>query len=284
MRRRVVAAIGLAALTAATAWILSREPSYQGVSLSDWIDTYYDACSPGGDLSTSNKAAEALCHFGSNAVPFLTELAATPDSSPFKKKVVAYVMRKSSSHRFLGMQRMFERWARQFFFNPTKACLAFQLLGPEASSAVPALVDVVLRSDNPHARRMAVTSLRGIGPKAKAALPALLESFKKPSRQMPRNLDLLLSSMSAIDSIGFDINVCWRPESGPIVLPKLLELLKDPDADTVWVVRYLGYGGLDTQRTLPLLLKYSKHEDEMIRLAAQAGLKRLRQAEDGSLE
>ncbi len=76
------------------------------------------------------------------------------------------------------------------------AVSAFWLLGDEARSAVPALVQIAEEGVSPDSQRSAIFSLAWIGPGAKEAFPALL---KWATNADPRTATVARSALYAID-------------------------------------------------------------------------------------
>ena len=189
-------------LLGALAWVVfrPREPRYEGKPLSQWLEALsplpmatgpVKPANAGPNLSMVNSirsavgppsaealamtaADKALHHFGSNAIPFLVWMLRAKDSA-LKLKLVEAAQRQQL------VKINFEPASRRNML----ACEALGRLGPEAASAVSALVGVYERSlasmqsrtvghDYPaESLALEIPPVFGkIGPAARSAIPA----------------------------------------------------------------------------------------------------------------
>jgi|GEM_PF-3395183 len=112
------------------------EPSYQGKTLSAWLDDY--GAGPKG-YKPSPQADEALRHIGTEAAPFLLELlhkTNTPAVDEELRQIGDGTLNGTNTSNFIP--------ASWFHW---KAYLGFQALGPEGKSAIPDLTK--LSHDDP---------------------------------------------------------------------------------------------------------------------------------------
>ena len=111
-----------------------REPTYQGRTLSFWVQQNVpSATNLPFAVTLSPEAASAIRQIGTNAVPTLIRWMRYPDKSP-AMKVSNWLQEKQSAPRI----------ARSLVpesFQPHSAVFAFQALGTNGASAVPSLVD-----------------------------------------------------------------------------------------------------------------------------------------------
>ena len=148
--------MGVLALTAAmvlAAFLLLRtqSPSFGGKPLEVWLAEY----NPGAGGGKSEQAAAAIQRAGASACPGLIQIlgANTPAITSLKSRLRNWLP-------FMPVRSQVDlQW---------KAVSAFQILGPRASSAVPALSRLLERGRNPG---YVSTALSRIGPDA---LPHLI--------------------------------------------------------------------------------------------------------------
>src|SRR5712691_9374007 len=128
----------------------SREPHYQGRSLTDWLNDYartqfandpepWTPAWTDGDRAVRARAESAVRQIGTNALPFLMKMV-------------------TSKYELKG-------------YGPV-AALGFQILGPAAKPAVPALVAML---DDERLSPEATAALGAIGPEAEESVPVLLK-------------------------------------------------------------------------------------------------------------
>ena len=116
-------------------WILlspsEREPVYQGKTLTYWLSDFWPGRNPTPEKREQNKLA--VRQIGTNAIPMLLQWISAKDG-PVKKKMVTWISR----HSWVPF-----RLESSVDKNMLGAS-GFRILGkPQASSAVPALVEIV---------------------------------------------------------------------------------------------------------------------------------------------
>jgi hypothetical protein len=169
MKRRRIIFICLCLLCATIAawlWLVPHEPTYRGEGLSYWLSTY--------DVTRVHRpdrvdAERAFREIGSNAVPTLLKLLRTRPSA-FRLKLGVLVDRLPFiSVHFTPPQSL-----------PFRALRAFEVLGPEAKSAVPSLVADL---SNPDAsfRVNAMNALASIHSEPATVLPAMVKFLQSTS-------------------------------------------------------------------------------------------------------
>jgi HEAT repeat protein len=259
-------------------WLVlsSREPVYQGKSISVWIEQYYqnfDGCMFQGvrDAAQRERAAVAIRQIGTNGIPYLMTLAAARDSG-----VKSFILRRAYGHppgwllNTFGLQRRYSRWAASSLIDPHKAYCGFMLLGPEAKAAVPDLISIMHTSPNRNGRRMATYCLGFIGASARDALPDLSENFKDPVDGVRD------ATVKALFDIGMNHETgMFRPECTRVLVPRLIQLLPDPKADALRIIRILGDIGPDAQAALPAIRPFSTSPNRDIRIAANRASERI---------
>jgi HEAT repeat protein len=176
MKRRIILVSLSIAVAGGLAWLMiallwnQREPSYEGRTLSKWLEIWGPIRK---NLTTQDASdcANAVRHIGSNAVPFLVRMLSTPDS-PRKQWLVDFVAKqnivrinyvKPSDIRARGQMGLF-------------------MLGPQAKSAVPELIRMY---DSGIMPEFTFAYLLGaIGPYAKPAIPKLLVTSKSATNEL----------------------------------------------------------------------------------------------------
>ena len=212
--------------------ILTRrpEPSYQGRSLTEWLWVYRenwiqtrinaDFSSIGGQQAHSvqavrdqrevarnekerQRAADAVRHIGTNALPYLL-VRLHYDPSPLKQKMESIL-------RFIGFgpSGSLERSYR----DSDAAVLGFEILGPVATSTIPELERFVCNSPSDRCASHAVAALTYIGRESIPSLITLLTNDKLPAVRK-------IAAVADIPALGTN--------SSPAV-PYLIRLLKDPN-------------------------------------------------------
>jgi HEAT repeat protein len=161
-RRTIWISFGCISL-AAFAWFLlkPREPSYQGKPLSIWL---LKALYSGADDS---EACNAIQHIGTNAIPTLLDYASARDTRLMKS--------------LLQMNEKESLIPRPFYSQDERHAMAqrgFAILGPDAKSAVPALVALMGNKDD-SVRLSAIFCLGCIGAAAKDAVPDLIRELQR---------------------------------------------------------------------------------------------------------
>jgi HEAT repeat protein len=166
--RRLLFAVALVGILSWFAWFIlkPREPSYQGRSLSNWLE---EASEGGFGIypDARPEAVNAIRQIGTNAIPTLLKMAKAKDSK------LTFFLRKWNNR--------FPRLDLPFF--PTEemrglAVTGFYVLGPKAKSAVPGLTGL-LKSDDEDIRITAALCLGCLHEEAKPAVPELMKEFER---------------------------------------------------------------------------------------------------------
>lgn len=142
---------------------LNREPSYQGKSLREWLQSYDQASKP-----EREQVDEAIRSMGKSAVPQLVRMIRANDRSLKTKANELLKKQRLIKFRF-QMTPIRTLWHRGF--NGLAA------LGPKAEPSVPALIKSL---DDPLKLRQAMWVLGRIGPGASDAVPKLLQQIRGP--------------------------------------------------------------------------------------------------------
>jgi HEAT repeat protein len=166
-RRRIASITAVLALLTFLAWLTfhSSEPSYQGKSLSAWLDQArqnnegaYEFFS---DIHLDTPSARAIRAMGKDALPTLLRMAHTRDT-PLRRALGDL----SEHHPWLGLH------AQNLKKIHDKTAYGFLVLGPEAKTALPELISM-LDDTSPEVRMIASFAIGKIGADGAAAIPAL---------------------------------------------------------------------------------------------------------------
>ena len=195
-RRRITLAIGLAIpLLCFVLWqtFRSREPLYRGKKVSDWVEIY---CRQGTNARVHLRAVCNLIDLGTNAVPYILDMAGTRDS--FLKKTFRQIPIPDRVLAFLKADAAYDRWKNAARDRPQMATRAFVLLGRENGNATPGLIRL-LSSDNPASRIAAADMLSGVGFKAQEAVPALMSVIARdPAKGVQAAAERALNSIKGL--------------------------------------------------------------------------------------
>jgi hypothetical protein len=173
----LLACAAVATLTALV-WPREREPEYNGKKLSEWLRLYKQ---PIGAIApvTSEEAADAIRHIGTNALPFLLKWIEEDYDTPGVRTPMGmklpqwrewifsrvYVWSLQSPSRNFILERLAARQLRA-----ARCVWGFIILGPQAGPAVPDLVRLA-RKQNGAGAQAATAVLGYLG---RDALPELL--------------------------------------------------------------------------------------------------------------
>jgi len=200
-RGTLIVAVLAVLLAAAAVLLLSpeREPSYEGRSLSQWLQV------PGQFSPEGTRVDEAIRHIGTNALPCLFRwIRAKPPpcgrlvESGKLPQWFLYLLLRFPLGRFLWHDR----------FDDATVCI--MMLGAEARPAIPALVRVINRSKDPYRVSRAMLTLNFIG---EDSVPALANCLADP-REAVR-----VAAAGHLGQLG---------AKARLVLPALLGTLSDP--------------------------------------------------------
>jgi hypothetical protein len=165
----------------------SREPRYQGKSLSAWLADFdfESAHSP-------EKARQAVRTLGTNSFPFLRRMLGARD--PLWTKTIIALDDRQSFIQFHITRANVIRY---------RAAQGYSALGAAAKQEVAPLIQLMDSEPSAEVRSDVATALGGIGREAKAAIPLLSKAAQDQSSE------LRISALSALANIQG-----WSPERG----------------------------------------------------------------------
>ncbi len=238
MKKRVQIALAvlLVILAGVSAWqglrLPEREAVYQGKRLTFWLHEAYS-----GNGLDAQRAEEVLRQAGTNAIPTLLRMLRAKDS--FLK---VKLMELAGRQHILKIEYP---PAGEWHYVASKA---FWVLGTNAQSAVPALIEIANQHISPNSQYCALASLGHIGPSAKEAIPSLLGWATNA------NTSLRVGAIYALGRIrtGQD----W-------VVPVLINALRDPNPYVRnWAVKGLGEFGPNAKLAVPALVEFLNTHDD----------------------
>jgi HEAT repeat len=167
---------GIAAMAGGVALLTTDQKThYQGRSLSEWLDI------AGRDDGASEQAKAAIRAIGTNAVPtLLTWIRHEDPNWRWRRRVVLRAVPKSAWDTRLVMLLS----GITAGDNVYRAVNAFDILGTNAVSAIPALVSLSKDTNRPHAAFYAINALSLLGPPACPHMVAALRDTSRPYRDV----------------------------------------------------------------------------------------------------
>jgi len=210
-RRYLWIGIGVA-VAALGVWIVGvrggrKEPVYEGKALSFWLKEYVRTADP--------KTEDAVRKIGTNAIPTLLRMIRAKDPAPAVQKLL----------NLASKQKLIQIDPQAAYKSRYGAVFAFQVLGPDAASAVPELMKICADARHPELQEYAVQALGRIGSAARAALPILLSHFTHTNSEV---------SFNAVISVGM------MGGDAKLVVPAMKNVLKGPS----WANRFNAVAAL----------------------------------------
>ncbi len=242
MRRitKILLALGATVLLA-LGWVVFKpenEPAYQGKKLSEWIKAFYS-------VGTQVQAEEAIRKIGTNAVPLLVHWIAY---EPSRNRIFEFI------DGLLG--KLGSEWHRDVELRARQrdAETAFQILGPAAESAIPALSQylyAVKDDEEVRAIRLAF-ALAQLGPKHCAPLCAALTN---------QNSIVRAAAARALSE--------RRDTNYVPAIPSLIACIHQPESDCRFrAIHALGSLHFRPELSLPALNLMLTNRDPLFRSAA----------------
>ncbi len=254
----------LIAILGFVSWLLLSQPSepiYQGKPLSFWCEQYTVNRFLSADNVLREQAETSIRAIGTNAVPTLLKMFRAKDSN-FKLKLIQL----SQKQHLINI-----KW-RTAASRHWEAEWGLYCLGPQAKSAVPALLESYnetkhqsFGAENHWADQNELTTIAliyaSIGPVAADAIPQLVQDTTADRPDL---------RMNAVFALG---QIHSNPE---LTLPALANSLRDPENAVKAVAAYsLGVFGSDAKSVIPELTKILANPDSKIKEAAASALKKI---------
>jgi HEAT repeat protein len=260
MRKRVQIALVvlLAMLAGVIGWriLREREPSYQGRQLSSWLEAY-GRVRQTTESEFRRKTYEALKQIGTNAIPASLRMLRAKDSALNVK-----LMELAKGQHFIKFNYTSAQELNQ------RAFWVFEVLGPKARSAVPALIEIANQNISRSSQHYAIDALGYLGedetgytnPSAKEAVPSLLGWATNEDWHVRSDAILALGRIGA------------EPDR---VLPVLINALHDPNLQVqLFATICLGHFRRDAKNAVPALVEVlNASQGGMVKSAASRALK-----------
>lgn len=277
-------AVVVVAVSALLGWEIFRfrEPVYQGRPLSFWLKDDPPWREP---VEGHPKIAdEAVRHLGTNAIPTLLRMLRAKDSA-LKVELLHLAQRQ----HFI---KITDTPADQLNYTAAKA---FEVLGAEAQSAVPALVEIANQKISQDSQLNAIDAMGSIGPAAKEAVPSLLcwatnadvgvrwraicalsDIHADPKRVVP----VLANALRDPDPLIQFGAACALPYFGPgakIAVPALVDFIDNPhtrayDRQCAANAIRLIDPKTAVEKVVPSMLRWARDEDPEQRQCAISAL------------
>lgn len=245
-------------------WLVmrQREPVYEGKPLSYWLGAYHpnvtnnppnywlEAYYPSADQLKRRKADEAITRMGTNAIPTLLRILRAGDSD-FKIKLSEWAQKQ----HFIKIKRILASDLNN------DGAAGFGILGPAASNAVPALIEIYEQNISEASQSSTLAALGGIGPAAEKATPLLVQATNHPSMTVRANAAWALGQI--------------HPEAG-VAVPVLIQFLHDSDPGVrVHAASAFWSFGADAKQAVPALVELLNDQDKGVRHMAIGVLRHL---------
>jgi HEAT repeat protein len=249
---RVVVPLAVLAFLCGFAWVVlkPREPSYNGKTLTEWIDDLDSKESLGRE-----EAAEAIHHIGTNALPRLLVMIRDGEPGTFQRILAKLPPREAKWLRYDPVGALLEREGREML-----ALKGIRILGSSAAPAVPALIKLMDGGDV-EVQPVAIWCLAGLGAAASPAVPSLIRHMSDGSS---------VSFEFAKNALGV-LHICPN-----VVVPALIADLRNPGNATPFVtIAALGQYGQQATDAVPVILPFLTNSVEIMRRQATNALLRI---------
>jgi hypothetical protein len=226
-----------------------REPTYEGKPLSFWLQGY-DPINSSYNSPEWLKANTAVRKTGTNAIPTLLQMLRATDS---RWQLKLYL---------LSLQQDLIKYKYGFTSSRHhEAAQAFNILGADAYSAVPQLVEIYDSAISPSSQSSTAYALGEIGPAAKAALPSLMRGA---TNTIP---DVRASAITALGQI--------HPDPF-LVIPIFLKARRDSNKSVKDAASWsIDTYEKETMRSVGALFESLQDADEKVRRQATNSLKEI---------
>ena len=252
----IVLAFGAATITLAFAITRSREPQYQGRSLSEWLSVFTQPAFPADGF----QASEAVRHIGAQAIPFLlSDLTPTPNASKLRRFLISCIDKLPGR----TVPRSIRDWLENDHVaeRQEQAMRGFHILGKTATPAIPKLFRLATNRLDEDLARKATYALGGVG------LPAF-----------PQLLQILTNTQALARSQAI-LSIAECASNDVTAASAIIGCLKDPARDVTYVAaEALGRMRIPAEIATPALAGALKAENPMTRWAAAGSLRLLGKA------
>lgn len=248
-------AVGMAALIIAVVYFVSsREPSYQGKRLSEWIapfcrETPKGLVAPGGPqhFEELQPVRRAVSHIGTNALPFLIAWLNHPESALHRT-----VRKLADKQSVVDLRLVDPRVVR------IRAIRGLAILGPAARPAIPSLA---AQLNDPVLSEHAVYALSGMGPEG---VQVLVDKFSSVGPISRMQIGMTLVSPTAV--YRGEGHIDTNPIPIDIVVDGLVRVAQDPMSHLRNpAIQRLGALGPAASNAVPALISVLNEQNPMAR-------------------
>lgn len=240
----VVLACIVAAVVVAVVWPREHEPEYEGKKLSEWLMGERPLGEP------ANARAKAIHQIGTNALPFLLRWIRY-ETPPWRKKLSSAI-RKINTKAWVAFRDKKADRAKG-------ARLGFEILGPQASPAIPELTKL-MKGTNVDITINAFYALHATGIEA---LPVLLEVLTNGPACLRLHTAVIFRTMRQLGT------------NASVVVPVLIEQLQDKDPEVAAkAAAMLGVLGVEPALAVPALTSSLLASETYVRCSAVYALAR----------
>ena len=243
-RFRIGLVSALVTIMAGIAWLALRKPPdpvCQGKPLSMWLESYVASIGALRDRPGANLEADAaIRQIGTNALPLLLDRLRTRDSG-----LKITLINLAEKQGIVRIKIPFS--SRLAYYATGEAAMAFHALGPNASNAVPQLIQTYRDNIGWESQMACLRALGWIGPAASRATPdllgavtnatpivrgnaieALADIHLEPALLVPVIKKSLQDTNTVVRFCCFHVIVALGPKAKAVV-PEVNRLLQDSD-------------------------------------------------------
>jgi len=287
-RKLLIGLVVFAAIVPIVLALISREPKYQGRTLSEWIKESAPHKSP--DPETT-RAIEAVRHIGTNALPQLIKWISAKEPADWQ---INLTTANVSLPRWVRLQLLPSLLGINAYYGHRRTALdGFLILGPQAAPAVPALFQIIAASPNGSAAYGALESISIAGiPQALNVVTNSANSVlcrflafnwicrtdpKVDRRHMrdctvPLMVQCLREKNPDFSPLAAEALAAQHIEPG-LVVPFYINRLTNSDPDIRYgAARGLSHYGANATSALPALVIALKDTDSSVRYQAEDAL------------
>lgn len=247
--------MGLAIVGGFLVWtqLSGREPSCNGRRLSEWMEIYEEAQS--ANTPACREAIEAVHQMRDKALPYAVGLIG------YRKPAWHHTVEQVMEFK-LDVRRWCPTWVWLPFYHnpPDRGLICIEMLGAEASPAVPQLLQIIKDGQSPMNSDRAMYALSYVGMEA---LPPLIAMIKDPDSPHRRRAVYAIRDMKR------------QPDVGPSVLPVMIGFVDDSDCEVASAaVMALGEFTTEADSAVPVLASALQNTNYYVRRCAAESLEK----------
>ena len=259
-RRTIIALLAVVALVVGV--LISsrtREPSYNGRTLSEWLEIYLTAEKATGTIRQNGRtAAEAVRAIGTNALPFLLEWIRY-EQNPWQRRLGKAI---DAGFAPAALDRL--TFSEQRMKRSATAGKGFRILGPDARLVLPDLLRMANDTNSPLTADRACVAMSYLG---SDVIPYVVEALTNANHPLHQQAP----------SIAFEMG--YLGTNAASLVPLLVQGTQDSsDYFAFRSIRALGSLQLSPEIAVPALTNGLRHSSPRIRMWAAVELKAFKSA------